>query len=231
MSTFTLELPTSQQQDTSSWAAVAFIASYSSEATGRTYTTQLRLWMAWCASHHLDPLGDIRRPHVELYARELEARGLSAATVALKLVVLTGFYRYCVEEQLLEHSPAVHVPPALIPLAPRTARAIDTAVEERTDGPLMARSDGSRLDRHAAGRIVRRLAKRAGITKPISPHSLRHAAITAALDAGCSLRDVQDYARHADPRQTRRYDRARGALDRNPTYIVATYVAGATGAR
>jgi hypothetical protein len=47
----------------------------------------------------------------------------------------------------------------------------------------------------------------------------------------CSLRDVQDYARHADPRQTRRYDRARGALDRNPTYIVATYVAGATGAR
>jgi integrase/recombinase XerD len=46
---------------------------------------------------------------VELYARELEARSLSAATVALKLVVLTGFYRYCVEEQLLEHSPAVHV--------------------------------------------------------------------------------------------------------------------------
>jgi integrase/recombinase XerD len=73
--------------------------------------------------------------------------------------------------------------------------------------------------------------RRAGIDKPISPHSLRHAAITAALDAGCSLRDVQDFARHADPRQTRRYDRARGALDRNPTYIVATYLAGATGAR
>lgn len=102
-------------------------------------------------------------------------------------------------------------------------------MSERTEGPLLARRDGSRLDRHAAGRIVRRLAKRAG-TKRISPHSLRHAAITAALDAGCSLRDVQDYARHADPRQTRRYDRARGALDRNPTYIVATYVAGATGA-
>ena len=63
---------------------------------------------------------------------------------------------------------------------------------------------------------MRRLAKRAGIDKQISPHSLRHAAITAALDAGCSLRDVQDFARHADPRQTRRYDRARGALDRNP---------------
>jgi integrase/recombinase XerD len=121
--------------------------------------------------------------------------------------------------------------PALIPLAPRASRAIDAAVGERTDGPLLARADGSRLDRHAAGRIMRRLARRAGIDKPISPHSLRYAAITAALDAGCSLRDVQDFARHADPRQTRRYDRARGALDRNPTYIVATYVAGATGAR
>jgi hypothetical protein len=37
------------------------------------------------------------------------------------------------------------------------------------------------------------------------------------------------FARHADPRQTRRYDRARGALDRN--LLVATYLAGATGAR
>ena len=70
--------------------------------------------------------------------------------------------------------------PALIPLAPRTARAIDTAVGERTDGPLPARAEGSRLDRHAAERIVRRLAKRAGIDKPNSPPSLRHAAITAA---------------------------------------------------
>jgi hypothetical protein len=51
------------------------------------------------------------------------------------------------------------------------------------------------------------------------------------LDAGSSLRDVQDFARHADPRQTRRYDRARGALDRNPTYIVDTHLVGATGAR
>lgn len=111
------------------------------------------------------------------------------------------------------------------------ALAIDAAVGERTDDPLLARADVSRLDRHAAGRIVRRLARKAGIDKRISPHSVRHGAITAALDAGCSLRDVQDLARHADPRQTRRYDRARGALDRNPTYIVATYLAGATCTR
>jgi integrase/recombinase XerD len=305
VTTSALVLPASGEQELASWAAVAFVASYSSPGTRQAYAAQLRLWFDWCERHHLEPLADVRRPHVELYARDLEARVLAPATIALKLVVLTGFYRYCVEEQLIEHSPAVHVrrpkvsqestrlgldrtelgaflvqaglsggndhalacllalnalrvseacgaelsdlalanghrvvpivgkgnQPALIPLAPRTARAIDAAVGERTEGPLLARKDGSRLDRHAAGRIVRRLAKRAGINKAISPHSLRHAAITAALDAGCSLRDVQDFARHADPRQTRRYDRARGALDRNPTYIVATYLAGATGAR
>ena len=40
------------------------------------------------------------------------------------------------------------------------------------------------MDRYAADRTIKRLAKRAGITKKISPHSLRHSFITAALDAG-----------------------------------------------
>jgi integrase/recombinase XerD len=67
-----------------------------------------------------------------------------------------------------------------IPLAPRTARAIDLAIGERLDGPIFTGPDGARLDRHAAGRIVRRVARRAGITKPVGPHTLRHAFITAA---------------------------------------------------
>ena len=79
----------------------------------------------------------------------------------------------------------------------------------------------------APGRIVRRVARRAGIAKPVGPHTLRHAFITAALDAGVSLRDVQEAAPHADPRTTMRYDRARGSLDRHATCIVAACVAGA----
>jgi hypothetical protein len=39
-----------------------------------------------------------------------------------------------------------------------------------------------------------------------------------------SLRDVQDFAGHADPRTTRRYDRSRDQLDRNATYILAAYL-------
>ena len=114
-----------------------------------------------------------------------------------------------------------------IPLAPRTARAIDLAVGERTDGLLVLTADGRRLDRHGAARIVWRITRRAGIAKNVSPHTLRHAFITAALDAGVPLRDVQEAASHADPRTTMRYDRARTSLDRHATYIVATYVAGA----
>jgi hypothetical protein len=87
------------------------------------------------------------------------------------------------------------------------------------------------LDRHAAGQIVRRLAKGAGIDKAISPHSLRHAAITAALGAGCSLRDVQGLRTACRPTPDPPLHRARDALDRSPTYTVATYLAGATGAR
>ncbi|HEV3292231.1 MAG TPA: tyrosine-type recombinase/integrase, partial [Streptosporangiaceae bacterium] len=79
----------------------------------------------------------------------------------------------------------------------------------------------------APGGSSRKTARRAGITKAVTPHTLRHAFITAALDAGVPLRDVQEAASHADPRTTMRYDRHRGSLDRHATYIVATYIAGA----
>ena len=94
--------------------------------------------------------------------------------------------------------------------------------------PLRLGQNGKRMDRHGAARVVRRVARRAGIDKPIGPHTLRHAFITAALDAGVPLRDVQEAASHADPRTTMRYDRARVSLDRHATYIVATFVAGAS---
>jgi site-specific recombinase XerD len=92
---------------------------------------------------------------------------------------------------------------ATIPLAPRTARAIDRpshgGVGERSDGPLFLAPDGRRLDRHRAARIIRRAARRAEITKPAGPHTLRHAFITAAPDAGVSLRDVRTPPRTPAP--------------------------------
>jgi len=66
-----------------------------------------------------------------------------------------------------------------IPLAPRTARAIDLATVDRCNGPVFLTLDGRRLDRHGAGRIVRKVARQAGITKKVSPHTLRHAFIAS----------------------------------------------------
>lgn len=114
---------------------------------------------------------------------------------------------------------------AVVALAPRTVEALEAHLAGRESGPLLLDNGGGRLDRHDATRIVRRLARAAEIDKRISPHSLRHSFVTAALDAGATLRDVQDAAGHADPRTTRRYDRARQSLDRHPTYAVAAALA------
>ena len=280
-------------------ALAGFLAGYTG-LTRDAYALDLRQYAAWCQRRHLR-LFQARRADIECFARDLEARGRARATITRRLCTIAGFYRYAVEEELLDHSPAAHVRrPRLdyeshatgldrnelgallvaaglgaatehalisllalnglrvseatgasiealgterghrtltitrkggkivtIPLAPRTARAIDLAIGERCDGPIFVAADGRRLDRHGAARIVRRVAGRAGISKPVGPHTLRHAFITAALDAGVPLRDVQEAASHADPRTTIRYDRARGSLDRHATYIVAAYLAGA----
>jgi site-specific recombinase XerD len=86
------------------------------------------------------------------------------------------------------------------------------------------------MDRHAVWRLLRRLAATAVPDKAgsLHPHDLRHAFVTLALDTGASLRDVQDAAGHADPRTTRRYDRARHNLDRHPTYALAGLVDNGT---
>jgi integrase/recombinase XerD len=115
----------------------------------------------------------------------------------------------------------------LVPLPPAVARAIDRAVEGRKNGPILRNTLGRRMDRHAATRRLQQLAAAAGIRLPrMHPHMLRHTFVP--LCAGVSLRDVQIAARHADPRTTMRYDRARRTLDRHPNYILAAYMASGT---
>jgi integrase/recombinase XerD len=85
------------------------------------------------------------------------------------------------------------------------------------------------MDRHAATRRLHRLADVVVVRMPnLHPHMLRHTFVTTMLDAGVDLRDVQIAARHADPRTTMRYDRARNNLDRHPNYVLAAYMASGT---
>jgi integrase/recombinase XerD len=135
-----------------------------------------------------------------------------------------------------------------VPVAPYLADALDRylALEERRphdrrryryatrvrwagDGPapLLTNANGDRLDRHAITRAVTRLTRAAGVARRVCPHDLRHAMVTLALEAGVPLHRVQDAARHADPSTTRRYDRARDALDGHATYALDTYLAAA----
>ncbi len=117
--------------------------------------------------------------------------------------------------------------PATMPLTVPVLRVLEACRGERKTGRLILRPvSGKPIDRRDAYRIVTRVAKAAGIPRHISPHSLRHAAITNALDAGVPLRDAQILARHADPRTTEHYDRARGNLDRHGVHFLTAYVAG-----
>ncbi|MGP0110625.1 MAG: tyrosine-type recombinase/integrase [Acidimicrobiales bacterium] len=115
--------------------------------------------------------------------------------------------------------------PAVIPLVPRAARTIDLAIGGRTEGAILRRKDGTRLDRRTAHRWVRSIGKQAGLSA-VYPHMLRSAFIMAALDAGVPPRDVQIAARHADPRTTTVYDLRRENFDRHATYVVVAFVAG-----
>jgi integrase/recombinase XerD len=108
-------------------------------------------------------------------------------------------------------------------------RAVDRAIDGREFGPILLNTRGVRMDRHAATRRLRRVAADAGVRLPrMHPHMLRHTFVTTMLDAGVDLRDVQIAARHADPRTTMRYDRARKNLDRHPNYVLAAYMASGT---
>ena len=98
----------------------------------------------------------------------------------------------------------------LVPLPPAVGRAIERAAGIRTRGLVLLNSRGTRMDRHAATRRLRDLADQVGIQMTKGhPHMLRYTFVTTMLDAGVDLRDVQIAARHADPRTTMRYDRAR----------------------
>jgi site-specific recombinase XerD len=280
-------------------AAAAFLAGYG-RRTREGYSHDLRCWLGFCRTNGLDPF-TVRRPHIELFGRQMEETGYAVATVARRLSTVCVWYGYLEAEDMVAKSPAKHVrrprvsmesttlgldrdelgrllytaerarpneyalicllglnglrvseacdaditklgsqrghrtlsiigkgnKPALIPLAPRTGRAVDLAVGDRHAGRIVLNTLAQPMARNSAAWIVAKLARRARIAHHVSPHSLRHAFITGCLDAGVPLRDVQEGARHADPRTTIRYDRGRGNLDRHPTYVLAAFVAGA----
>ena len=98
------------------------VAAYLARFTGssREHTgSDLRCFLSWCAGRGLDPLA-ARRPHLELYIRWMqEIRHFKPSTVSRRFSVAAGFYKTCVIDGTLEHSPAGHVRrPAVPPESP-----------------------------------------------------------------------------------------------------------------
>jgi integrase/recombinase XerD len=93
-------------------ALAGYLAGYRG-LTREAYTLDLRQFTAWCRARSL-PLFSVRRADIESFARELEDRGRAGAAVTRRPSTIAGFYKYAVEEDLLDHSPAAHVrrPPA-----------------------------------------------------------------------------------------------------------------------
>ncbi len=80
------------------------------KGSSRLHTeSDLGSYLTWCRSHDLNPL-QARRPHIELYLRWMqEVQRFQPSTVSRRLSIVAGFYRTCVIDTVLEHSPAEHV--------------------------------------------------------------------------------------------------------------------------
>jgi len=79
-----------------------------------------------------------------------------------------------------------------VPLPPAVGRAIDRAAGLRHRGPILLNSRGTRMDRHAATRRLRRLAGTVGLRTKIHPHMLRHTFVICT--ASSRVRDVSSAA-------------------------------------
>jgi integrase/recombinase XerD len=102
-------------------AAAAYLARFKGSSRDHT-ESDLRCFLAWCAQRGLDPLA-ARRPHLELYIRWMqEIRRFKPSTVSRRFSVAAGFYRTCVIDGVLEHSPAEHVRRPSVPSESPTLR-------------------------------------------------------------------------------------------------------------
>ncbi len=75
----------------------------------------------------------------------------------------------------------------------------------KTRGVLFLNARGTPLSRVGAWMVIKRAAKLAGLTKRVTPHTLRHSFATHLLEGGADLRAVQEMLGHADLATTQLY--------------------------
>jgi integrase/recombinase XerD len=83
-------------------ALAGFLAGYRG-LTREAYALDLRQFTSRCRSRSL-ALFAVRRADIEGFARDLETKGRARATVTRRLSTIGGFYKYAVQEELLDRS-------------------------------------------------------------------------------------------------------------------------------
>jgi integrase/recombinase XerD len=108
----------------------------------------------------------------------------------------------------------------IVPVAAKALEAVDWYLAFRKDRerPLFLNRRGRRMQRGSVWRLVTEYATKAGITKRVSPHTLRHSFATHLLSGGADLRVIQELLGHADIGTTDRYthlshERLKAAFD------------------
>lgn len=100
----------------------------------------------------------------------------------------------------------------IVPISGRAVEAVDrylVRVRDRFDSETQKRlflsMKGKAIDRIAVWKMIKTYAKKAGITKNIFPHMLRHSFASHLLDGGADLRIIQEMLGHAHISSTDRY--------------------------
>jgi integrase/recombinase XerD len=99
----------------------------------------------------------------------------------------------------------------IVPIGERALLAIDRYLTnfrtsaECENAALFVSTKGKPIDRVAIWRRLKEYAKAAGLTKTVSPHTLRHSFATHLLENGADLRLIQDMLGHEDISTTDRY--------------------------
>lgn len=116
-----------------------------------------------------------------------------------------------------------------LPLPFRASEAVQAAIDEREEGPLLLTKWRTRMTRNAAQRCIDRVAAVAHRDDYVTPHALRRSFVGGMLAAGAQPADVQDAARHSNISTTMLYDRRQRTASRDASHVLGGFLDGTRG--